>query len=545
MRIILLIAFTLSSFSSLGQTKKPVYLSDLIEQAIFSEEEEITIDADVVSIANMPKVPDGYGGEEYMSLDAYLLQKYPDLPKDTSGYILIDKKVNLSINEAEFFKLKKLHFSDFSLSIIRSYNFTIEECHFDKLKIKINESNDIFFRENYIGHSDLDFVTIDNKKNGTFYYTDSKAISSKLQLDGFLNVFLISNIFILQPSESLDESDSLFSLVNNEMIDYVDYKHNFTFFFKSIDQVIIDGNKSSEPIGAYQFAKISLSGEIKDLTIEDNELYQAISLAYLTVSEKLVIVGNEFKGYKGIGFYKFTFPEQFIDIDWNQLKNKIYITTYFYNKEAGMGRYDVIPYFGTSVHEMQFYNYYRSLLAVYSKFYNHYKSVGDIDAANAVFIELKDLHTLRYQYLAEKDGDMASIFKWRLNQLLAKFNGYGTDPITSVIISFYIIIGFTIFYFFFPSEWDREPKYKTWLQMKLAFKKNNDTPFWSTITKSSIYFTIGMVNAFTLSINSFVTLGFGTIPTRGLPRYVCILQGFLGWFLLSLFLVALLNQVSF
>jgi hypothetical protein len=50
-------------------------------------------------------------------------------------------------------------------------------------------------------------------------------------------------------------------------------------------------------------------------------------------------------------------------------------------------------------------------------------------------------------------------------------------------------------------------------------------------------------NAITLSVNSFVTLGFGTIPTRGLAKYICIFQGFLGWFLLSIFIVALINQI--
>ena len=63
--------------------------------------------------------------------------------------------------------------------------------------------------------------------------------------------------------------------------------------------------------------------------------------------------------------------------------------------------------------------------------------------------------------------------------------------------------------------------------------------------KLSFGFGKSLVNAFTLSLNSFVTLGFGTIPTSGLARYVCILQGFLGWFLLSIFTASLINQVMF
>lgn len=51
------------------------------------------------------------------------------------------------------------------------------------------------------------------------------------------------------------------------------------------------------------------------------------------------------------------------------------------------------------------------------------------------------------------------------------------------------------------------------------------------------------LNAITLSLNAFSTLGFGEIPTRGLARYVTIIQGFVGWFLLSIFLVSLIGQI--
>ncbi len=51
------------------------------------------------------------------------------------------------------------------------------------------------------------------------------------------------------------------------------------------------------------------------------------------------------------------------------------------------------------------------------------------------------------------------------------------------------------------------------------------------------------INSLFLSINSFSTLGFGRIPVRGISRYLAILQGFLGWFLLSIFSVSLINQI--
>tara|TARA_R110000787_G_scaffold271939_5_gene379234 strand:- start:13659 stop:15518 length:1860 start_codon:yes stop_codon:yes gene_type:complete len=54
---------------------------------------------------------------------------------------------------------------------------------------------------------------------------------------------------------------------------------------------------------------------------------------------------------------------------------------------------------------------------------------------------------------------------------------------------------------------------------------------------------IKFINALTLSINTFTTLGFGEIPTKGIPRYLTIIQGFIGWFMLSIFSVSLISQL--
>ncbi len=51
------------------------------------------------------------------------------------------------------------------------------------------------------------------------------------------------------------------------------------------------------------------------------------------------------------------------------------------------------------------------------------------------------------------------------------------------------------------------------------------------------------LNALTLSINTFTTLGFGEIPIKGIPRYLAIIQGFIGWFMLTIFSVSLISQL--
>jgi hypothetical protein len=66
----------------------------------------------------------------------------------------------------------------------------------------------------------------------------------------------------------------------------------------------------------------------------------------------------------------------------------------------------------------------------------------------------------------------------------------------------------------------------------------------SAFTIAVIYdIFIKVLNALMLSINTFTTLGFGEIPIKGLPRYLAIIQGFIGWFMLTIFSVSLISQL--
>ncbi|MCU0417707.1 MAG: potassium channel family protein [Cytophagaceae bacterium] len=54
---------------------------------------------------------------------------------------------------------------------------------------------------------------------------------------------------------------------------------------------------------------------------------------------------------------------------------------------------------------------------------------------------------------------------------------------------------------------------------------------------------IRIFDAFTMSLNSFSTLGYGELPANEWVRYLTIIEGFIGWFLLSIFSVALISQI--
>jgi hypothetical protein len=83
--------------------------------------------------------------------------------------------------------------------------------------------------------------------------------------------------------------------------------------------------------------------------------------------------------------------------------------------------------------------------------------------------------------------------------------------------------------------WEDVPEDKKWWKGILLI---------GAFTIAIIYdLIIKMLNALMLSINTFTTLGFGEIPIKGLPRYLAIIQGFIGWFMLTIFSVSLISQL--
>lgn len=81
---------------------------------------------------------------------------------------------------------------------------------------------------------------------------------------------------------------------------------------------------------------------------------------------------------------------------------------------------------------------------------------------------------------------------------------------------------------------DLEQKEKYWI---------GTLTFFLTFTYIIYLVFIRALNSIVLSINAFSTLGFGQIPVRGFTKYVAIIEGFIGWFLLSIFLVSVLSQM--
>lgn len=322
---------------------------------------------------------------------------------------------------------------------------------------------------------------------------------------------IFENSYIQIHGESYIELDSIslgsinFALDNikeitlsNSVIS--DSTHNFSMLYWNSERIALIKNKFN--------SNIKLSFDEAQISIIENEFYKKLALSFSTLEKTSYVNLSSIK-----------------DLDIGILSNGSY-----YNATTRQQVNDDVAY--------------KAYLRINKTLYDHFKDVGDIKSANDTYVRIREIENTKLGILYDSIPSFRSFFDLNLNKLLKFYTNYGTDPAKALVISFYIIFAFGIFYFFFPSDWDITSKSKLIKNFK-DFIEKNEKGYIKPFLTLTLGFLISIINATTLSLNSFTTLGFGNIPTHGLARYICILEGFLGWFLLSIFTVALINQAQF
>lgn len=280
------------------------------------------------------------------------------------------------------------------------------------------------------------------------------------------------------------------------------------------------------------------------LVFIDNKIEAPVLFADSRVITRLEMADNEFNA--PVDFHDMSFPEFDKYIPYSQFNQGfvVYVNLYGEDSPDGANCYYCKLYTGTTDEELADKTNFDKLVQSYEILFLGYKSTGDIESANMSYIKIKDLYLNRLGFLYRTNGGFQHYFRWKLAQLLKFYTNHGTDPALSIMISIYVILIFAVFYIFFPSEWDVTSKKRLIADFR-EFIDSNEKGYFKPLLTLLVGLGISVVNAVTLSLNSFVTLGFGTIPTTGAARYVCIIQGFIGWFLLSIFTVSLINQILF
>ena len=346
--------------------------------------------------------------------------------------------------------------------------------------------------------------------------------------------------------------------ITNDTVSYGrPFYHNIQLDIKSKQPIkaFLEGNRflSSDP-----YQRIKLRGILSEVTIERNFLESTLDFTDLAILNRFIMSNNDIKGY--LAFNDLIFPEIFNLLRWKQLEgNKIAVMEKVRASYKGVWQ-DLIecdmkimsiedkdevfsfPYHGYNELELRDEAAFEKLIYSYKALHSIYTQRGDLESSNACYAEMKDIQKRRLQYIFEQQGGFKNFFRWQLNNLLKIYTNHGTDPALAMVISVYVVLIFGIIYFFFPSEWDVSTKSKLIRDFK-HFIEKNESGYSKPFVTLLLGFLVSLFNALTLSLNSFITLGFGNIPARGFAKYVCVLEGFIGWFLLSIFTVALINQV--
>lgn len=470
-------------------------------------ERAIAIDSDSAILIKTRRLDIEFPREKFVFEDSgvykHLIDKFPNIKLNEIGQIVIPNYLRLEIDSMDIDYIAIEGF-EFSRGVLLQINGSSRG-----LRIKACTFNDL----GYFILKDGLHLTNNNFKQGLCIKNETWFLVIE---DNQISTPVITLKVIEKPFESYPYAVDIFSrslkgfsFSNNKVNDERKNGSISNFRLRKVDEFEFSGNTID---GIVDFSGVLVEGSVN---LKDNVFNGSICLS------------------------DFIFPEHFNKIYWDQLAGrKLNIIKKMYS-----GQYDgliVHPYNSTTDSLVD--ENHKDLIVTYKTLHSIFVDNGDTESANGVYSEKKDLEGSRLKYLYEKFGGFRPYINYKLNRLLKVYTNHGTDPALAILISIYVLLGFAVFYMFFPSEWDITSKGRL-LRNFNDFRQKNEKGYIKPFLFMTWVFFLSFVNALTLSINSFVTLGFGNIPTKGAARYVCIIQGFIGWFLLSIFTVALINQV--
>lgn len=455
------------------------------------------------------------------------------------------------------------------------FGCTLNEVRLDKCNIRGN----FILQENKIHEAmEIDECTIDYKNS--------------------INPYAIRHL--IDQEDFTEQDSSQFFFLLNEKFDFYVKKTKFL------------PTRLPNPIISF------MDNEFTEIQIDSCDIARPIDFLDVEVENLFVIRECRFDSlHSKLSFEATSFPDENTNIVFDQIQGRLAIfmeyTNYVYTARKPEELTDKYKYA------------YMELINIYNQIETIYQQRGDGDSFNKCYVEKKDLETRMLKYQYELKPDIKAYFDWQMNIFLKFFCSYGTDPVRSLVISFYVILLFALFYFVFPSEEDNltrdrfvrnikecmiyfqsdaevaykhledkiietehleeektrlleprksipsfiyfigSPLYYIYLEyyevsLWLRHRMNMKAGIWEQLSprrKVLTFLIMGgyitffilwgflmrVFNALALSLNAFVTLGYGEIEAKGISRYLAVLEGAMGWFLLSIFSVSLISQI--
>lgn len=522
------------------------------------------------------------------------------MPDDKEG---MDKRFNGGQGELYINQSIRLVNCDFDVDywlVLRNVTFNdyfaIANC--TPLKIIFKECT--FKKTLRVYNCNIDFIDIDSCRLEHGFKFFRNEVKDRLKIN---NTAFSLNQSLFGDTDALDMEPRLFRFANKQ-----------NAFDLTITDCLFDlpENLRNNP----QFFIILTQSDFKNLSLTGNVFNCTVDLSESTVENAFVTNECSYNGSVVLDAFNI-----------NPINTRVQWSTVAHNRISIFDHKLAKTYNGRNIDSIGSEVRFASLISCYANFYNAFKSQGNRIAANACYVEWKDIETayLKDEYSSGRDKSV--FFNYLMNVFLKTFCDYGTNPLKAIQIAFYVLLFFAGIYFFFPYSILSFHKRSMFDQLKIYGKylsspqslleiedsviaKENVTPTydeymsfitetkgkvpwyfnlfgkplyflelirnkptklfyrlidifpdeWETMSGTKrviatvlygavfiltvIWFTlIHVLDSVALSLNVFSTLGFGQIPIKGVVRYLTIMEGFIGWFLLSIFSVSLISQV--
>jgi len=190
--------------------------------------------------------------------------------------------------------------------------------------------------------------------------------------------------------------------------------------------------------------------------------------------------------------------------------------------------FTLIYMFSFSLWDGMNYQYYLNQFNIFSKYIISDKSIQKVIEENKKLYETEDTENIKKLLKSfEKQGKKVPRILRLFGQPLHLLGKFKLD----------IIPGLVKLFNFQPKSWESLSSWeKAWSGLLI---------FLISLIFLVYVIIVKFLNSLVLSLNSFVVIGFGALPEQEnkLAMYLTIIEGIIGWFLLTIFTITLFSQV--
>jgi len=393
-----------------------------------------------------------------------------------------------------------------------SYIFTNSQVN--RLNFSVN-----YFKNFEIRGCEINFLTAAASKSkitGNFY---EPSFQSKILIDSSL-VNQSLNFYESQSENTLPQNLHIYYSIRNSKINRgsSDSQYFLNISLNDFSTISIDNSLFSSSI---EGLPIELKGNCKDFIINNSQFEVSLVYNFSDVGHELSLENSIFNG---VSFFRTTFPSNnfYVYSDWSILSENLQIIIPKKEIAEISNSSDSASYLPFVFDPQKNINedsiaLYNELIAIYQNWNHIYKSRGDRTSANRSYVEMREIETqkLKTDYYGRKK--LKKLFQLRFNQILLYSSDYGSNPLLVLFNMLFVIIFFGFIFIIVPNEIDSseaKPLGKVLLQVWFAFDQ---------------------------SLRAFLTFGKSdnAIP---IARFIALIEGLFGWFLIVLLAVSLLYQ---